>query len=82
LANWYGSTKQLPSIIESYASKKLQSTVPQIILERLDSPVHSLAKPDFPDRVGELMTTIDAVWAGKETVETLIDTLNELRVTQ
>lgn len=82
LAEWYADTKQLPPIIASYASKELQDTVPKVILERLDKPVHSLAKPDFPSQVGTLTKTIERVWAGKEKVGVLIDMLETLRATE
>lgn len=82
LADWYDDTKQLPSIIESYASKQLQSTVPKVILERLDKPVHSLAKPEFPLKVDELMMTIDDVWSGKQKSDVLFETLDQLRITE
>jgi len=82
LAEWYADTKQLPSIIASYASTELQNTVPQIILDRLDKPVHTLAKPDFPVQLGTLTKKIESVWAGKEKVGTLIDMLETLRATE
>jgi ABC-type glycerol-3-phosphate transport system substrate-binding protein len=81
-AAWYESTHQLPSIIESYANKELQATVPQVILERLDKPVHSLAKPAFSTEVGELMTIIDNVWSGKAKSDDLLDKLDQLRATE
>ena len=82
LAEWYADTKQLPSLIASYASKEIQDTVPKIILDRLDKPVHSLAKPDFPSQVGTLTKTIESVWSGKEKVGVLIDMLETLRATE
>lgn len=82
MAAWYEDTRQLPSLIESYANKELQATVPQVILERLDKPVHSLAKPAFPTEVGQLMTIIDNVWTGKASSDELLDKLDQLRATE
>jgi arabinogalactan oligomer/maltooligosaccharide transport system substrate-binding protein len=80
LALWYASTNQLPSMIASYQSTKIQTYVPRIILDRLDKPVHSLAKPDFPTKVGHLTNTIEQVWAGKQSISTLVNELDSLRV--
>lgn len=81
-AAWYEDTHQLPSIVQAYANKELQATVPQVILERLDKPVHSLAKPAFPTEVGELMTIINNVWSGNAKSDALLDKLDQLRVTE
>ena len=82
LASWYKDTHQLPSIIESYAAKEIKDQVPRIILDRLDKPVHSLAKPEFPNKLGVLQKQIEDVWAGKTKSTELINTLDSLRATE